>query len=191
MSDSLIPLQQHMHTLCHQSFHPIPNLAYLTLHLQHIAEIQSLGLQLYFHHNIPHHMQSMIQYVPSGKGMAGVAHQYQIPIISCDLQENPHPHQAIDVQQLTAYQGVAYPILRPFYSFNLANLQKIEALDYMFGARKIEPSIPIGSQSWSDHLQHHTCIAVLGVAFQEHFPLDDHTWSFLASHAQMIEQLLP
>src|ERR1700691_4277963 len=76
-----------------------------TLHLH-----ESGGLKLAASVNIPPPVQQIVQWVPSGKGMAGLALERGEPIQTCNLQEDRSGAVKPGAKAVDPKAGVALPV---------------------------------------------------------------------------------
>jgi len=68
------------------------------------------GLRLAAAVNIPPPVQQIVQWVPNGKGMAGLALQRREPIQTCNLQEDKSGNVKPGAKAVNAQAAVAIPI---------------------------------------------------------------------------------
>jgi hypothetical protein len=160
MSDAL---DQWIHQLWYKSDLVLPPIYCLTVH--QTQKDQSLALRSCV--GIKDNIVPHIQKIPFGKGMAGFALQHKYPAMSCNLQTKTHPQQASSVQQMTAYQGIAYPILDPFCYFN----------------QKVLHTLMQSDQHQAIHQDRYECIAIFGIAFTQDFKVTDQAWYRIAQWA--------
>jgi L-methionine (R)-S-oxide reductase len=74
----------------------------------HLCE--SGGLKLAASVNIPPPVQQIVQWVPSGKGMAGLALERGEPVQTCNLQEDRSGAVKPGAKAVDAKAGVALPV---------------------------------------------------------------------------------
>jgi L-methionine (R)-S-oxide reductase len=75
----------------------------------HVAE--SGGLRLVAQCNIPTQVQQLVEWVPNGKGMAGLALQRKQPVQTCNLQEDQSGDVKPGARAVSAKAAVALPIM--------------------------------------------------------------------------------
>lgn len=71
------------------------------------------GLRLAAAHNIPEKVQQIVAYVPSGKGMAGLALERGEPVQTCNLQEDRSGAVKPGAKAVDARAAVALPVRDP------------------------------------------------------------------------------
>jgi GAF domain-containing protein len=71
------------------------------------------GLRLAAAVNIPPPVQQIVQWVPNGKGMAGLALQRREPVQTCNLQEDRSGHVKPGAKAVNAQAAVAIPVQDP------------------------------------------------------------------------------
>ena len=76
-----------------------------TVHLH-----ESDGLRLVAAINIPPRVQQIVQWVPNGKGMAGLALQRREPVQTCNLQEDRSGNVKPGAKAVNAQAAVAIPV---------------------------------------------------------------------------------
>jgi L-methionine (R)-S-oxide reductase len=114
------------------------------------------GLRLVAEVNIPEKVQRVVEWVPSGKGMAGQALVRGEPIFTCDLQDDSsgavrpgakavdaHAAIALPVQDeagtIVAVVGIAFAQERPFSSADITS--------YLVKAKSLMPQIRSGQSA--------------------------------------------
>jgi len=68
------------------------------------------GLRLAACHNIPDKVQDLVAWVPSGKGMAGLALERGEPVQTCNLQEDRTGAVKPGAKAVDARAAVAFPV---------------------------------------------------------------------------------
>jgi L-methionine (R)-S-oxide reductase len=68
------------------------------------------GLRLAACHNIPEKVQEVVAWVPSGKGMAGLALERGKPVQTCNLQEDRTGAVKPGAKAVDARAAVAFPV---------------------------------------------------------------------------------
>jgi L-methionine (R)-S-oxide reductase len=68
------------------------------------------GLRLAAAVNIPPPVQQIVQWVPNGKGMAGLALQRREPVQTCNLQEDSSGNVKPGAQAVNAQAAIAIPV---------------------------------------------------------------------------------
>lgn len=71
------------------------------------------GLRLVAAINIPLSVQQIVQWVPNGKGMAGLALQRREPVQTCNLQEDGSGDVKPGAKAVDAQAAVAIPVQNP------------------------------------------------------------------------------
>lgn len=71
------------------------------------------GLRLAAALNIPPQVQQIVQWVPNGKGMAGLALQRREPIQTCNLQEDRSGAVKPGAKAVNAQAAIAIPVQDP------------------------------------------------------------------------------
>jgi L-methionine (R)-S-oxide reductase len=79
-----------------------------TVHLH-----ENNGLRLAAAVNIPAPVQQIVQWVPNGKGMAGLALQRREPVQTCNLQEDRSGNVKPGAKAVNAQAAVAIPVQSP------------------------------------------------------------------------------
>lgn len=69
------------------------------------------GLRLAAAVNIPPPVQQIVEWVPNGKGMAGLALQQKKPIQTCNLQEDSSGNVKPGAKAVSAQAAIAIPLL--------------------------------------------------------------------------------
>jgi L-methionine (R)-S-oxide reductase len=68
------------------------------------------GLQLAAAVNIPPPVQQIVDWVPNGKGMAGLALLRRAPVQTCNLQEDPSGNVKPGAKAVNAQAAIAIPV---------------------------------------------------------------------------------
>lgn len=71
------------------------------------------GLRLAAAVNIPPQVQQIVQWVPNGKGMAGLALQRREPVQTCNLQEDQSGNVKPGAKAVNAQAAIAIPVQNP------------------------------------------------------------------------------
>jgi hypothetical protein len=79
-----------------------------TVHLH-----QNGGLRLAASHNIPERVREIVAWVPSGKGMAGLALERGQPVQTCNLQDDRSGAVKPGAKTVDAKAAVALPVRHP------------------------------------------------------------------------------
>ena len=84
------------------------NAAAGTVHLR-----ENDGLRLAAAVNIPPPVQQVVEWVPNGKGMAGLAMQRDEPVQTCNLQEDTTGNVKLGAKAVDAHAAIAIPVHTP------------------------------------------------------------------------------
>jgi putative methionine-R-sulfoxide reductase with GAF domain len=77
----------------------------------HLYVPEKDGLQLAAAVNIPPPVQQIVDWVPNGKGMAGLALQRRAPVQTCNLQEDRSGNVKPGAKAVNAQAAIALPVI--------------------------------------------------------------------------------